>query len=821
MHLLGDLRFSLRFLKRNPAFTLVAVFTLALGIGATATIFSFANTLLLQPLPYQDPDRLVLVTSQHGDFRGGSPSLPDYRDLKALSSSFTGMALARNVNKSLTDKEAEPERLRALLVSSDLFSVLGIQPVLGRGFLPAEDRSGANRTALLSDQLWRRRFSADPHVLGRVVTLDGEGYEIIGVLPAALATESLGAQSTGDLWLPIGLFFGEMPVNDRSAHLSMAIAARLKPGVSLTRARLEMTALGERLAALHPDSNRGNHLVLASLREEAVGKVRPAVLILLIGVGFVLLITCANLAGLLLARALARPREMALRTALGASRRELIRQLLTENLILAALGGACGLLTAYWALRLLPAILPGDLRHVQEIAINGRVLAFTAGLSLLTGLLFGLVPAIQTSRANLQQVFAAEGGGRSSGSRRPQLLRNLLVAAELALALVLLIGANLMLRTLRGYQQIDPGFRARNVLTLRLALPQAKYREEARWVGFYDEALPRIQHLHGIESAAVTSLLPLAFGNQMSSVLAQDRPVVEDPPIAVFQVVSPDYFRTMGISLRAGRGFNPGDDDRAAALPVAMISESLARTLWSDRNPNPIGRRISFESNDKDERRWREVVGMVADIRQSALDGAPKIAIYVPIGQPPIWFAGHWPVMALAVKSGVDPASETGTIRRALLEVEPTLTIFEAQPMEKIVAAEYARPRMITVLLGIFALLALVQAVLGVYGVIAFAVSQRRQEFGIRTALGAQPAKLVALVLKKGVLLCIAGTLVGLLASFGLTRLMSNLLYGVKATDPLTFLGLASSLVLVATVATLIPAVRATRGDPAAALRLE
>ena len=818
-----DLHLALRGWLRSPLLLSVAVLTLALGVGAATVLFSFTYTLLLRPLPYEDPDRLALVWSGTDSRPQGPMSFPDIRDLDERNRSFEAVAPLRGSNMTLTGSEGQPERLRTLWVSSRLLPTLGLEPILGRAFEPRDDQPAAAPTALISHALWQNRFGGDRAILGSTIRLNAISYQVLGVLSPALASESLGWFETGDVWLPLGLFADELPVNERGAYPGLLTIARLRPGTDIHAARRDLADVSRQLAIEYPETNKDNRFGVELLRDNLVKDVRPAILTLLAAVGFLLLITCANLAGLLLARAATRPREMALRSVLGASRWRLVRQLLTENLVLAVLGGGAGLVAALWGLKVLPTVLPQDLPHLTEVRIHGWVVLFAAGVSILTGLLFGIVPALSSSRTSHQEAFAG-AGGRSTSGRRSQRLRSLLVAAELALALVLLIGAQLMLQSVRGLSSIDTGFEAEGVLSARMNLPPNKYEGFERWAGFFDQVLGRVAALPGVEQADLTSLLPLTFGANRSRVIAQDSPPEDrdaEDLVAFFQLVGPNYFQALGIPVIQGRGFAAHDDLRLEAPAPVILNQGLARRLWPEGEP-VLGKRVSFEiMGDEDSRQWREVVGVVGDVRQANLDGPAVINVYVPYTHPPIFFLDSQPTVALVVKTAGDPASLTPAVRRTIAELDPEQPVYRAETLEQILRRETAYSRMVSLLLTVFAVLALVQAVVGLYGVISYSVAQRRQELSVRLALGAQPSDLLRSVLVRAARLVLIGGILGLVLAFATTRLMASLLYGVEATDPSTFLLLAAVLMTVALISSLIPAWRATRVDPVNALRTE
>ncbi len=803
-----DLRYSLRTLVKNPGFTAVAVIALALGIGANSAIFSVVNTVLLRPLPYKDPERLVMVWED--DTKGGyprdTPAAANYVDWRDQNQVFEGMAAMADADFNLTGT-GDPERLEGKLVSASFFPLLGVEPQLGRVFLPEEDRPGANNVVLLSHGLWQRRFGSDPNVIGKPVTLNGGTGTVVGVMPPQFQHPGEKAE----LWVPIG-FTPEQEAS-RGRHY-LKVLARMKPGVTLGQAQAEMNTIAARLQQQYPDQNKDLGATVNSLHEYVAGDIRPALLVLLGAVGFVLLVACANVANLLLARAAARQKEIAIRVALGASRFRLVRQFLTESILLAALGGGVGLLLSLWGVGLLQAFIPQSISQVKSVAIDGKVLVFTLLVSLLTGLIFGLAPATQASNFNLNETLK-EGGRDSAAGSRGNRIRGLLVVAEVAVSLLLLIGAGLLINSFLRLRSVDPGFRTDNLLTMEVVLPGTKYSDPARRAAFYTDLLRRVEALPGVKSAAVTTNLPLyPQGNSISfSIEGRPDPATGRKPTVVTRVISPQYFSTMGIQFLQGRQLS--EQDKADSPAVAVISETFARRFWP--NEDPLGKRITpgrADSTDPDD--WITIVGVAKDVRQFELDAEPKPQMYLSYEQ-----AGFFEPNDLVVSTSVEPLSLAPAVRKAVWEVDKDQPVSNVKTMEDILSGSIARQRFSMLLLGIFAGLALVLAAVGIYGVVSYSVAQRTREIGLRMALGAQAADVVKMVVGQGLKLVLIGVAFGLAAAFVLTRVMSSLLFGVSATDPLTFIIISLVLVGVALVASFIPARSATKVDPMIALRAE
>ncbi len=802
-----DLRYSARTLLKKPGFTLIAVATLALGIGANTAIFSVVHTVLLRPLPFPEPERLVvLATSWPGaDFRAGI-AYPDYVDWRTRAQSFEDTACFLNTGFNLIGVEP-PVNLLGRRVNWNFFPMLGVKPQLGRLFAEADDKAGAVPTALISHSLWREKFGGEQSVIGKTISLDGNPFEVIGVLPPGF--EMLRRD---DIYVPLGLWF--TPDNNllkRSNQFPLYALARLKRGATEEQARAELLTVAAQLAREYPTTNKGRSGTADKLADLQVKNVRPVLLILLGAVGCVLLIACVNVANLMLVRAAGRERELAVRLALGAGRWRIVRQLLTESLLIAALGGAAGLLLGAWGISGLTALVPSELLQLDQVRLNQTVLLFTLIVSVLTGLLFGLLPALHAARTDLNT--ALKEGGRSVAGAAWERARKGLLVAEVGLALVLLVGAGLMLRTLHQLTRVDLGFNAENLLTLRFTLPGRVYNIERR-LTFFQECRARIEALPGVRSASFVMSLPVDGSNWNSSFLVADKPL--SPPgellNAAFTPVSANYFDTMGIRLLAGRAFS--EAEMSDTPPVTLINESLARRLWPGENP--IGKRLR-QGNADSQAAWREVIGVVGDVKLYGLDQPAPLHVYLPLAQ------RNSSIVGLVVRTAGDPLALAQTVERTIRSLDKDLPV-RSRSMDQLIGNALARQRLTLALLTGLAMLALLLAGVGIYGVMSYAVTQRTHELGIRLALGAQTSDVLRLVVKQGMRLAVAGVVIGLTAALTLAKLLtsfSTLLYGVKATDPATFALIALLLLAVALLACYIPARRATRVDPLLALRCE
>ncbi len=812
-----DLRYGARMLLKKPGFTLIAVITLALGIGANTAIFSVVQAALLSPLPYDESSRLVVVWQSYPQ-RGMDlvpMSFPNFVDLRDQAQVFEEVGVFGNISMSLTGS-GEPERITGMRVSATLLPISGVAPLMGRAFLPEEDRPGGNRVVTLSHGLWQRRFGADPQIVGENIILDDQSRTVVGVMPPdfdfpppfKITFASIPVTyPSADFWVPVALDANTQGRGSRN----FGMIGRLKPGVTLQQARAEMNTIARRLEQQYAGGNTGLELRLLPLYEQVVGKVGPVLYLLFGAVGFVLLIACANVANMLLARSAGRASEIAIRLALGASRWRLIRQLLTESLLLSLLGGGLGLLLASWAVDLIVAISPDSLPRVKEVGINGPVLGFTLLISLLTGIVFGLAPALQASKPDLNEALK-EGGRSAAGSFGRSRLHGLFVVAEVALALVMLVGAGLMMNSFVRLQRVNPGFNPENLLTVRVSLPQSRYGQTPQQTSFYQQVIQRFETLPGAQSVSAIDTLPFQNENNGGLRIEGYAPSsFYDRPQANYRTISPSYFRVMGIPLRRGREFRP--DDVAGQPGVAIINEEAARRFWP--NQDPIGKRISPDGAGFPPGVWLSIVGIAGDVRHSTLDAAPKPEVY--------WAYPQYPVRSLTfvLRTTIEPMSLAAAARKEIWAVDQDLPITRLQTMEGLISASIAQQRLYLSLMGVFAAVALLLAAVGIYGVMSYAVAQRAHEIGIRMALGAQTSDVLKLVVGQSMKLTMMGVAVGLVTAFGLTRLITNLLFGVSATDPATFVAVALLLTGVALAACYIPARRATKVDPMMALRTE
>ncbi|HKV13031.1 MAG TPA: ABC transporter permease [Thermoanaerobaculia bacterium] len=799
-----DVRFGLRTLLKSPGTTLAALLALALGIGANTAIFSVVNGVLLKPLPYPDSGELALVWEKNPElgFPRFTVAPPNFVDWSRQSRSFEHMAAIETTRFNLTGGE-QPQAVQGARVSASFFRLLGVEPARGRGFRPEEDRPGAERVAVISHGLWQSRFGSDPAVAGRPIQLDGQGYTVVGIAP-----EGFQFPSERQIWVPNT---ADLASEGRGGHY-LLVVARLKDGVSAEAAETEMSGIASQLEKAYPDSNTGWGIDVIPLRENMVEDVRPALVILLVFVSFVLLIACANVANLLLARVAAREREIALRTALGAGRTRLIRQMLTETLVLFLAGGALGLLLAWWGTKALIALDPEGLPRTQEIGLDGGVLLFTLLVSLATGLLFGLVPALSAAGRQLAESLK-EGGRALAGGVRGRAVRNLLVAGQVALTLVLLVGAGLLIRSFARLQAVDPGFKSEGVLTVSYSLPQASYAEPARQIAFTQQILERVKALPGVQSASTIFPLPLSGNGMVLAIAVEGRP--EPPrnevPSANVRAVTPEYFKTMGIPLLQGRSFTEREDDRAPR--VAVINRAMANKIWPGESP--LGKRFTFDDPGDADVKWMTVVGVVGEVRHSAMNEEAGSEAYWSQLQDPM------PDAALVVRTAKDPATLAGPVREQVKALDPNLPIDQIRTLEDLVSASLSQSRFKTVLLALFAGLALVLAAVGVYGVVSYTVAQRTHEIGIRMALGAQRRSVLRLVVGQGMVLVLAGVGAGLAGAWFASRYLEGQVYGVSAKDPVTFLAVPLVLAAVALVANYLPARRATQVDPLVALRRE
>ena len=803
-----DLRYGARMLVKQPGFTSIAVLTLGLGIGANTAIFSVVNAVLLRPLPFEQPDRLVMVwqtNMQTGSLQDPASFL-NLVDWQQQNQVFEQIAAFMPRGISLTDID-EPEQLPGSFVSANLFPALGVTPTLGRTFLPDEDRPGGGRDVILSHGLWQRRFGGDPDIIGKALTLNGASHTVVGVMPADFQFPIPGQFPIPptQLWVPLAIDPGQENRGDRS----LFAVGRLKSGVTAGQAQAEMTLIARRLEQQYPDANTGSGVKVVPLHEQVVGRLRPALLVLLGAVGFVLLIACANVASLLLSRAAARQKEIAIRAALGAGRLRLVRQLLTETVLLTLMGGTLVLLLAYVGMDSLKAGLPPNLPRADEISIDRQVLGFSFVVSLFTGLVFGLVPAWQASRPDLNEVLK-EGGGKGAGGQGRSRARNVLTVAEVAAAFVLLVGAGLLIKSFYRLQQVNLGFNPERALSVPLALTTVRYRDGGARLAFVEQVAQRLKGLPGVQAVGGVTTLPLSSNYSTGTFAVEGRP--PDPGesnIANVRAATPDYFRAMEIPLIGGRAFTEEDTFQAPA--VTVINETLARRYWPGENP--IGKRII--SPARADGTLTTVVGMVGDVRNDGLDDEPKPELYFPYAQ------NRQTHLAIVVRTANYPAGLMAAVRREVWAVDKNLPLANLSTLEQLLDKTIAQRRFNLLLLGMFAGVALVLAAVGIYGVMSYAVTQRTHEIGVRMALGAQTSNVLRMVVGQGIRLALVGIAIGLGAALALTRLMASLLYEVSATDPLTFAVIALMLAAVALVACYVPARRATRVDPMLALRYE
>jgi putative ABC transport system permease protein len=799
-----DVRCGLRMLRKNAGFAVVAILTLALGIGANAAIFSVIHAVLLSPLPYNNPDRIVLVLDSNPS-RGlpqFSASPPNYMDWKKDATSFEQMTSIARGDFNYTGG-AEPERLSGARVGWSFFEVMGASPAMGRTFLPEDDVLGKAGVVVLSYGLWTRHFGSDPQVVGKSLTLDGQTYRVAGVMQ-----NGFQFPRGVDLWLPSEFDADALSPGARGAHY-LRVMARLKPGVSMEKAQAEMVAISKRLEQQYPRTNTGWTSKLLSLNEATVGNIRPTLLVLFGAVGFLLLIACANVANLLLARATARQKEIAIRFSLGASRMRIARQLLTESILLSGIATGAGLLLAEWAIRALRTLPPSNLPRAASIGLDLPVLAFAAGVAVLTGLLFGFAPALQITRGAPSETL--KEGGRTSGAGR-QGVRSALVVLETTLALVLLVGSGLLLKSFLRLQTVDPGFQYKNVVTANISLPRSNYSKDVQKIQFFDQLLERIRSVQGVKEVAAASGNPMEGSNLSFSFATKDLEALSpaDQPSAGYYVVSSDYFHTLGIPLLVGRYFTRKDS--AGSPRVAIISNAVAQQFFHGKSP--IGQTIKIGVGGG-EPVSREIVGVVGDVKDDGLGQAATMTAYEPYTQI------AWGEMNLFLRAEGDPSQMAGTIRSQVLSVDKDQPVADISTGDQWMAEAVAQPQLRTLLLSLFAALALVLASLGIYGVMSNTVAQRTHEIGVRMALGAGQGSVLKLVLSNGMRLTLLGIVLGTAGAFALTRLMKGFLFHVTPTDPATFAEVALFLFLVALLASYIPARRATRVDPVVALRYE
>ena len=811
---LKDVRYAVRRLRKAPGFSVIVLLTLALGIGANTAIFSVVNTVLLRPFAYRDPERLVVVDHFYPSLNNleAGASAPGFRDLREKTELFDGVFVMTGWGPALTGAGGEPQRLQGTRASGLMFRTLGVSPLLGRTFTPDEDEPGKERVVVLSYGFWQRQFGGDPSVVGEQIILNGEQHDVIGVMPASF--RNFNNQAT-DLWRPLALTpqqFGGGRTNEW-----LTLVARLKPTVSIERARSDLTTFASQLRQQFPDQYATDWTFKVTPMNESVsGRIRPALLVLLGAVGFVLLIACANVANLLLARAASRIKEVAIRSALGASRRDLVRQLLVESVLLAVVGGVLGLGFAWLAVKGVIVLQPANVPRIAELRIDGIVMVFTAGLSLFTGLLFGLAPAAQSSRANLQETLK-EGGRSATADRSGHALRRVLVVAEVALALTLLTGAGLLIKSLALLQEVNPGFDSNNLLTFTVSVPGSRYESDTARIQYFDRAIEAVRAVPGVTDVGITSTLP--FGGSWSTgsfrVEGYQPPPNTPGPWGDQRVVNPSFFTTLKVPLVKGRYFN--EQDGTTGNQVVVVDAEMVRRYWPDADP--IGKRVTFNDPQRDSVvNWMTVVGVVGHTKHEGLDAEDRVQLYHPYRRGGGFAGGQ---MTFAVRTAGDPNATLSAVRSAIYSVDRDVPLANTSTMETNIGNSMGQRRFAMLLLGLFAAMAAVLASIGIYGVMSYSVTQRAHEIGIRMALGAARRNVLSMVMGQGLLLVGIGVAIGVAGAVALTRLITSQLFGVKPTDPATFAMVAFLLVGVAMLATLVPALRATRVDPIVALRDE
>ncbi len=808
--LLQDLRYGLRTLTKSPGFAVVALLTLALGIGANSAIFSVINAILLRPLAYKNPEQLVLINHNYQKISlKASVSAFGFAHYRDNAKSFESLTAITGWAANLTG-EGEPERLTGQTVSANFFELLGANAAMGRTFAVGEDSEGKNRVVVLSHGFWQRRFGGDQNILNKTLSLNGENYSVVGVMPPSFQYgREIGM--IVDLWAPI-VFTPQQLSSNSITNEFLSVLGRLRAGVSQEQAQAEMHNIASNLRQQYMQGADATNwdLLLTSFRQQVVGDISTMLWIVMLVVGFVLLIACANVANLLLARAAARQKEIAVRTALGARRWRIIRQLLTESLLLSVVGGAFGLLIGYWGVKALVALNEDRIPRAHEISLDWKVLLFTFGISILTGILFGIVPALQTTKTDLHETL--KEGGRNAAATTKQWIRSSLVVVEIALALAVLVGAGLLVKSFLHVQQVNPGFNPEGMLTMHLSLPMTKYSEAPQRANFYKQVINDVRALPGVQSVGAVSVLPLSGGGSSGSfrIEGRDVPQGQSLPHGARWAATSDYFKTMGIPLIRGRYFE--DRDTSEALPVAIIDQALAQKYWP--NEDPLGKRIAFEGT-RDNPLWREIVGIVGHVKHTDLEGESRAQYYMPHQQRP------QPNMALVIRTPNDPNALAGSVRGVIKSADSDLPVFRVRTMDQFVADSMTQRKFALLLICVFACLALLLSAIGLYGVMAYSVTQRTHELGLRMALGAQASDVLKLVVKQGMLLAVVGLAIGVVGAIFLSRLMKTMLFNVSATDPLVFVGIALILAAVALLACFVPARRATKVDPMVALRYE
>ncbi|MFN2455427.1 MAG: ABC transporter permease [Pyrinomonadaceae bacterium] len=804
-----DVRYGLRMLLKHKGFAAVAIISLGLGIGANTTIFSVVNALLLKSLPYHDPERIILVwgAPAQGNHRN-QVSATDVADWRTQNSVFEEIATYSNWGAIFSGAGGEPERIPGMQVGDGYFRVLKSAPLLGRVFTPEEQEDGKDFVIVLSYGLWQRRFGGDPNVVGKTISLSSKPYTIVGVMPADFSSlPSTLIDPQAEYYRPVAEKYDE---KERSSRHLRAIA-RLKTGVSLAQAQSEMNVIAGRLAQGHPADNTGYGVRLVSLGEDTVGSLRPTLLALFGAVVFVLLIACANVGNLLLTRTAARHKEIAIRAALGAGRFRLMRQLLTESVLLAMIGGGLGLMLALWGTSFVESIGSHVTPLLSGIEMDNRVLGFTFVISIVTGIFFGLAPALRVTKPELSESLKEGNRSSGAGSSRSR-LRGALVVSEIAMALVLLVCAGLLLKSVMRLRDVSPGFNPENLLTMNVALPSARYPKPHDWIGFYNNLIARVESLPGVQAAGVTSVLPLSSNFDGRGLAVEDHPKPRGEEISVdLYTTTPGYQRAMSIATLKGRALS--EQDTETSLPVALINETMAKELWA--HEDPLGKRIKLVGSEGSQRPWHTVVGVVSDVRHYGLDKKAPMQIYLPETQFPTSF------MTLVVHTSIDPKELIAPVRKEIRAIDKEQAVDNIATMEQLLSDSISLRRFFMLLLVVFACLALALASIGIYGVMAYTVTQRTHEIGVRLALGAQREDVLKLVVGQGMKLALAGVGVGLIGAWALTRVMASLLYGVSATDPVTFAVVSAALTLVALLACYVPARRAMKVDPMAALRHE
>jgi putative ABC transport system permease protein len=808
--LFKDIRYGVRGLLKHPGFTAIVVITLALGIGASTAIFSVVNSVVLRRLPYRTAERIVAIQEVDPNGKRGQSTSANFLDWRAQQTVFEHLTAIKTTTTNLALSD-HAERIDLAQTNADFFDVFGLAPQYGRLFIPQDEQAGHEPVVVVSNALWQRRFGSDPSLVGKPITLDGRNYTVIGIAPPGFQYPD-----KTELWLPPLKLVPELfPGQDVTQTRRMGylwVVALLKPGVSRQQAAGEMETITARLRQQYPDSNNKRFNRVVGLHDHLVGDTDKLLWLLLGAVTFVLLIGCANVANLLLASGASRQKEMAIRTALGASRRRVIRQLFTESTILALAGGAVGLLIAFWGLAAITKLLPTDFPRLNEIHLDLRVLGFTFAASVLTGIIFGLAPALQISRSDVQEAIRETGRG-TAGSLRQSRFRQALIVVEVALSVVLLAGAGLLFRSFMRLQSVNTGFVAQQVLTAKLTPSGPNYTNNADFTKFYNQVIEKVEAIPGVQDAGVINTLPLYKG-PTSGFRVDGRPVTTPDkwPSVNYRVVSPNYFRAMGIPVLQGRAYTERDD--ANAPLVMIVNQQLARENFPDENP--VGKRITFGGTDENgQPRWFEIVGVVANVHSNELREAPTAELYFSSGQ------DLWPGMSLVVRSSVEPSSLAASVRQAVNEVDRSVPVADVKTMDHIVSESITQPRFNLFLLGLFGAVAMILSAAGIYGVTAYTVTQRTHELGIRIALGAQVGDVLKMILGQGMLVIGIGLVIGLAAAFALMRLLRSLLFGVGENDPLTFVAITVGLILVALIACYIPARRATKVDPLVALRAE